>query len=131
MKSLFNAAIGRLALGIILLLTIGTASAQTDTTRPAAVVRYQGAQDDMLVFNVSYYNPAGKKFVIRIKDQNGNQLFQDIFRENSLYRQFKIPRVDKDLITFEFRQGQDAPVEKRFAVNIDSRFIQEVAIKKL
>jgi len=136
MKSLFNAAIGRLTLGIILLLTIGTASAQTDTTgvaaaaEPAVVVKYQGAQDDMLVFNVSYHNPAGKKFVIRIKDQNGNQLFQNIFRENSFYRQFKIPRVDKDLITFEFRQGQDAPVEKRFAVNIDSRFIQEVAIKK-
>jgi len=136
MKSLFNAAIGWLTLAIILLLTVGTASAQTDTTGVAAaaepaVVKYQGAQDDMLVFNVSYYNPAGKKFVIRIKDQNGNQLFQNIFRENSFYRQFKIPRVDKDLITFEFRQGQDAPVEKRFAVNIDSRFIQEVAIKKL
>jgi len=136
MKWLINAAISRLTVGIILLLTIGTASAQTGPAGSVpganpAVVRYQGAQDDMLVFNVSYSNPEGKKFVILITDQKGNQLFQDNFRDKSFYRQFKLPKVDEDLITFAFRRGQDAPVEKRFAVNINSHLIKEVAIKKL
>jgi len=133
MKSLFTTAIGRLTLGIILLLSVTAASAQTETSGPIspALVKYQGAQDDMLVFNVSYNNPAGQKFVILITDQDGNQLFQDIFRDKSFYRQFKVPEVDKDLITFAFRHGQEAPVEKRFAVNINSHLIQEVAIKKL
>jgi hypothetical protein len=136
MKWLINAAISSLTVGIILLLIAGMASAQTEPagTVPGAnpaVVRYQGAQDDMLVFNVSYSNPEGKKFVILITDQNGNQLFQDIFRDKSFYRQFKVPRVDEDLITFVFRRGQDAPVEKRFTVTINSHLIKEVAIKKL
>jgi hypothetical protein len=134
MKSLFNTAIGRLTLGIILLLSVTTASAQKETPVPgsdSAVVKYQGTQDDMLVFNVSYNNPAGQKFVILITDQDGNHLFQDIFRDKSFYRQFKVPKVEKDLITFVFRHGQEAPVEKRFAVNINSHLIQEVAIKKL
>jgi hypothetical protein len=39
--------------------------------------------------------------------------------------------VDEDLITFVFRRGLDAPVEKRFAVTINSHLIKEVAIKKL
>jgi|HubBroStandDraft_1064217.scaffolds.fasta_scaffold155764_2 hypothetical protein len=136
MKWLLNTAMSKLTLGIILLLTIGTASAQdspvpTIRSTESAVVRYQGTQDDMLVFNVSYSNPEGKKFVILITDQNGNQLFQDIFRDKSFFRQFKVPKVDEDLLTFAFRRGQDAPVEKRFAVNINSHLIREVAIKKL
>jgi hypothetical protein len=96
-----------------------------------AVVRYLGVQDDMLIFNVSYNNPQGGKFLVQVLDQDGNQLFQDIFRDKAFYRQFRLPKVDKDQITFVIRKGQDAPVEKRFAVNISSRLVQEVAIKKL
>ncbi|HET6254428.1 MAG TPA: hypothetical protein VFE32_10155 [Puia sp.] len=148
MKSLFNAAIGRLFFGLILLSTITTANAQSDTTGAAAgagvvpgagavpgmnpvAVRYLGAKDDMLIFNVAYSNPQGNKFVITILDQSGNQVYQDNFKEKTFYRQFKLPKTDKDLITFIFRSGQDAPVEKRFAVNVNSRIVQEVAIKKL
>jgi hypothetical protein len=136
MKSLFNAAVGRLSFGIILLLTVATANAQsrgpgTMADADPAVVRYLGAQDDMLIFNVSYANPQGSKFVVTILDQNGNQLYQDVFKDKTFYKQFKLPKTDKDLITFVFRNGQDAPVEKRFAVNVSSHFVQEIAIKKL
>ncbi|HUB60864.1 MAG TPA: hypothetical protein VL978_09190 [Puia sp.] len=144
MNSFFNAVIGRLTLGIAFLMTIGTASAQTgaagvdSSTNPgsgpganSAVVNYLGAQDDMLIFNVSYNNPGGKKFVVLITDQQGNQLYQDIFRDKSFYRQFRVPKTNKDVITFAFRSGQNAPVEKEFAVNVNSHIVQEVAIKKL
>lgn len=131
MNSFFNAVVSRLTLGMVLLLAIGTAGAQTDAGMNSAVVKFLGTQDDMLIFNVSYSNPQGKKLVVRITDQHGDQLYQDIFRDKSFYRQFKVPRTDKDLITFEFRSGQEAPVEKRFAVNINSHYVQEVAIKKL
>jgi hypothetical protein len=136
MKSLFNAATVRLTLGVILLLIIGTASAQTGASDSAAgagpvVVTYLGVQDDMLIFNVSYNNPQGGKFLVQVLDQNGNQLFQNIFKDEIFYRQFRLPKVDKDQVIFVIRKGQDAPVEKRFAVNISSRLVQEVAIKKL
>ena len=136
MKSQFHASIGRLTLGIFLLFVVGSANAQTNAPGPDApsdhaVVRFLGPQDDMLVFNVSYYNPKGSRFVVSIKDQDGNQLYQDVFKDKSFYKQFKLPRVDKDRIVFEFSNGQEAPVVKTFAVNINSRLVQEVAIKKL
>jgi hypothetical protein len=135
MKSLCNAFV-RLSFGLILVLTAGTANAQSSGSGVAAgvdsaVVKYLGAQDDMLIFNVSYANPQGSKFVVTILDQNGNQLYQDVFADLTFYRQFKLPKTDKDLITFVFRNGQNAPVEKRFAVNVNSHFVQEIAIKKL
>jgi hypothetical protein len=135
MKLLCNAFI-RLSFGLILLLTVAMANAQSGNSAAAPVVdapvvRYLGAQDDMLIFNVSYNNPLGNKFVVTILDQNGNRLYQDLFRDRTFYRQFKLPKTDKDLITFSFRNGQDAPVEKRFEVNVNSHFVQEVAIKKL
>jgi hypothetical protein len=135
MKSLCNAFV-RLSFGLILLFTAGTANAQSHGSGAAAgadsaVVKYLGAQDDMLIFNVSYANPQGSKFVVTILDQNGNQLYQDVFTDKIFYKQFKLPKADKDLITFVFRNGQDGPVEKRFAVNVNSHFVQEIAIKKL
>jgi hypothetical protein len=136
MKSLFNAASGRLLLGIVLLLTVATANAQSGVAETApgadpAVVKYLGVQDDMLIFNVAYNNPQGNKLVVAVQDQDGNQLYQDVFRDKTFYRQFKLPKTDKDKIIFIFRIGQDAPVVKTFAVNVNSRFVQEVAIKKL
>jgi hypothetical protein len=95
------------------------------------VVRFLGAQDDMLVFNVSYYNPQGNRFVVAIKDQDGTKIYQDVFKDKSFYKQFKLPKTDKDRIVFVFSSGQDAPVVKTFAVNVNSRLVQEVAIKKL
>ncbi|HEV3325456.1 MAG TPA: hypothetical protein VG052_07610 [Puia sp.] len=136
MKSFFNAAFGKLIFGTFFLLSVATAHAQS--TVPGAVpatdsatVRYLGMQDDMLIFNVSYDNPKGNKFVVAVKDQDGTQLYQNIFRDKAFYKQFKLPKTDKDEVIFVIRNGQDAPIVKTFAVNIDSRFVQEVAIKKL
>ena len=136
MKSFFNAAIGKLMFGTLFLFSVATAHAQptasgTVTVTDSAMVRYLGSQDDMLIFNVSYDNPKGNKFVVAVKDQDGTQLYQNIFRDKAFYKQFKLPKTDKDEVIFVIRNGQDAPIVKTFAVNIDSRFVQEVAIKKL
>ena len=136
MKSFFNAAFGKLIFGTFFLLSVATAHAQSTVAgaTPAtdsATVRYLGMQDEMLIFNVSYDNPKGNKFVIAVKDQDGTQLYQNLFRDKAFYKQFKLPKTDKDKVIFVIRSGQNAPIVKTFAVNIDSRFVQEVAIKKL
>jgi hypothetical protein len=136
MKSLFFISIKRLVPGLILLFVLGTANAQSEVSGAVgaadhAIVRFLGAQDDMLVFNVIYDNPQGHKFVVAIRDQDGNQFYQDVFKDKSFYKQFKLPRTDKDRIVFTFSNGHDAPVEKAFTVNVNSRLVQEVAIKKL
>ena len=136
MKSLINAFLSKLTFGALFILSIATAHAQSTAsgagpTDNAATVKYLGTQDDMIVFNVAYDNPQGSKFLVTIKDQDGNQLYQRFYSDKSFYKQFKLPKTDKDKVVFIFRNDQEAPIVKTFAVNVNSRFVQEVAIKKV
>jgi len=96
-----------------------------------ATIKYLGTQDDLIVFNVSYGNPEGSKFQVIVKDQDGNQLYQNIFNEKTFYKQFRLPKADKDRVVFVIRNGKEADVVKTFEVNVNSRFVQEIAVKKL
>jgi hypothetical protein len=136
MKSLFAAVFCKLILGTSFLLILSTANAQSagsgaGSADSAATVKYLGTQDDMLVFNVSYPNPEGGKFVLTVKDQDGTQLYQSFFSEKSFYKQFRLPKADKDRIVFVFHDYRDADIVKTFDVSVNSRFIREVAVKKL
>ena len=136
MKSLFNVVFGRLILATSFLLMLATANARPTvaTTGPAdtaATVKYLGTQDDMLVFNVSYSNPEGGRFLLTVKDQDGTQLYQSLFSERSFYKQFRLPKSEKDRIVFIFRDSQDVEIVKAFDVSVNSRFIREVAVKKI
>jgi hypothetical protein len=137
MKSQLKAVIGKVVLGTNLLLTLVTAQAQTVTPVPFggqnenATVKYLGTQDDMVVFNVSYNNPDGSKFMLIVKDQDGSQIYSNSFSDKSFYRQFRLPKTSIDRIVFVFRDGHDAEVIKTFEVNVNSRFVREVAIKKV
>jgi hypothetical protein len=136
MKQSISAVFGKLTFGTLFLLSVAAANAQSTTsgagpTDNATMVKYLGTQDDMIVFNVAYDNPQGSKFLVTIKDQDGNQLYQRFYSDKSFYKQFKLPKTDKDKVVFIFRNGQEAPIVKTFAVNVNSRFVQEVAIKKV
>jgi hypothetical protein len=137
MKPQLKAVIDKVILGTSLLIALSTAQAQTVTPVPVesqnenATVKYLGTQDDMVVFNVSYNNPDGSKFMLIVKDQDGSQIYSNSFSDKSFYRQFRLPKTDKDRIVFVFRDGHDAEVTKTFEVNVNSRFVREVAIKKV
>jgi hypothetical protein len=142
MKSLLNAVCGKLTFGALFFLSIATAHAQstasgvsatseTAQSENAASVRYLGTQDDMLIFNVSYDNPEGNRFLVTVKDQDGTQLYQSLFWDKAFYKQFKLPKSDRDKIIFVIRNGERAPIVKTFSVNVNSHFVQEVAVKKL
>lgn len=135
MKSLFKAVFGRSILGIVFVMTLATAQAQSTSAREEpteqASVKYLGTQDDMIVFNVSYLNPDGAKFQLFIKDQDGSLLYQNTFNEKSFYKQFRLPKTDKERVFFVIRSNRDTDIVKAFEVNVNSRFIHEVAIKKI
>ena len=137
MKKLLTAVFGKLIPGFCLVLTVATAQAQTQTITSgagqseSAIVKYLGTQDDMIVFNVSYANPEGSKFQLIVKDQDGTLLYQNIFNEKTFYKQFRLPKADKDRIVFVIRNSKEADVVKTFEVNVNSRFVQEVAVKRL
>lgn len=135
MKSLFNAVFGRFVLATTFVMTLATAPAQSVSTEDAqtekASVKYLGTQDDMIVFNVSYPNPDGTRFQLTIKDQDGSALYQNSFTERSFYKQFRLPKADRDRIVFVFHNNSEADIVRAFEVNVNSRLVHEVAIKKL
>ena len=127
---------GKLSFAASFMLTLSTANAQSTesgagATDNAATVKYLGTQDDMLVFDVTYTNPAKGKFQIVIKDQDGTQLYQNLFSEKTIYKQFRVPKSEKDRVVFLIRDFRDADIVKTFDVNVNSRIIQEVAVRKI
>jgi len=126
----------KLLLGSSFLLILSTAHAQSTEAcagshDTAATVKYLGTQDDMLVFDVAYTNPAGGKFLISIKDQDGQQLYQNFFSEKTVYKQFRLPKSEQDRIVFVIRDFRDADIVKTFDINVNSRMIREVAVRKV
>jgi hypothetical protein len=135
MKPQLKAVLGKFIVGTFFVLALAPAQAQTVTStdgqRDNALVKYLGTQDDMVVFNVSYSNPDGNKCTLIVKDQDGLSLYSNSFNDKSIYKQFRLPKSDKDRIVFVFRDGHDADIVKTFEINVNSRFVREVAIKKV
>ncbi|HEY4110529.1 hypothetical protein [Puia sp.] len=136
MKSKFMALFAKLFLGTSFLVILATANAQSTDADAAkgddvAVVKYLGAQDDMLVFDITYSNPTGGKFLVTIKDQDGNSLYQNLFNEKSIYKQFRLPKPEKDRIVFVIRDYRNADIVRAFDINVNSRVIHEVAVRKV
>jgi hypothetical protein len=115
----------RLALAITFFFVAAAANAQS------ATIKCLGIQEDMVVFNVSYPNPDGTKFVLSVKDQDGTQLYQNSFNDKNFYKQFRLPKTDKDKITFIIRSNRESDWVRSFEINVNSRFIQDIAIKKI
>jgi len=134
MKSLSIAVFGKILFGVCFVLAAATVSAQSTAIGAGqsenATVKYLGLQDDMIVFNVAYTNPDGNKFQVIVKDQDGTQLYQNAFSDKAFYKQFRLPRADKDRLVFIIRNGRDADVVKTFEVNVNSRITQEVSVRK-
>lgn len=118
----------KLLFGTIFLFSLATVHAQT---APATTIKYLGTQDDMILFNVAYPNPEGVRFSVTVKDQDGTQLFQGFFSDRSFNKQFRLPKTDKNKISFIVHNGKEADVVKTFAINVNSRFVEDVAVKKI
>jgi len=136
MKNPFIAALGRLTPGIFFLLVVTATQAQSTVPNSgkkedSAQVKYLGTQDDMVLFNVAYPNPQGAAFSLVVKDQDGTELYKNAYHEKNFYKQFRLPRVDRDRITFTIRNNKDADIVKTFQINVNSRYVEDIAVKKL
>ena len=115
--------------GGLLLLSASATRAQSSDS--AATIKYLGIQDDLVVFNISYSNPQGSIFSLVVRDQDGSELYQHTFHEKNFYKQFRLPKAEKSRLTFMIRNGKEADIVKNFEINVNSRIIQDVAVKKL
>jgi hypothetical protein len=136
MKFPLIAVTSRLIPAIAFFFVVGTANAQSIATAAVekglpAAVKCLGIQEDMVIFNVSYSNPTGSKFTVAIKDQEGNPLYQSVFNDKDFYKQFRLPKSDKSKITFVIRNGREMDIVRSFEINVNSRVVADIAIKKM
>lgn len=108
----------------------GTEMTDSSKAEGPVAIKYLGTVADLLSFQVAYQNPEGQKFSIIVKDQDGVQLYQGIFTEKSFFKQFRLPRTDKNKISFIIRNYRSTDISRSFLINVNSRFVEEVAIKK-
>lgn len=136
MEQHFTAAFGRLIPGIFFLLVATATQAQSTSVNSGkkedtVQVKYLGAQDDLVLFNVSYPNPEGAAFSLVVKDQDGTELYKNVYSEKNFSKQFRLPRIDRDRITFIIRSNKESDIVKTFQINVNSRYVEDIAVKKL
>jgi hypothetical protein len=130
MKKQIISAIGKLTLGAFLFTLVASTSAHATGLNPAdkGEVKYLGISDDAVMFNVSFDNPAGNKFSVIVLDEDGSQLFQEIYTEKKFSKRFKLPKADKNKLTFVIRNFKDADLKQTFEIN--TRFVEDVVVTK-
>ncbi len=92
-------------------------------------VKYLGTSDDAVFFNVSVDNPTGAKFSILVLDEDGSQLFQEIYTEKKFDKKFKLPKSEKHRLTFVVRNYKDADLKQTFEINM--HYVEDVVVTKL
>ena len=133
MKKPIRSLISKLTLGVLFFVAVIAVQAQpTDVpNEKTSGVKYLGVQGDMVLFNVLFDNPTGTKFSVILRDQNKDVLFQDTYTDKKFDKKFKVPTSEKNKITFIIKNYKDADLVQSFEINVNTRFIEDVAVKKL
>ena len=96
----------------------------------AAEVKYVGSKGEM-VFNVTYDNASGSRFIVTVTDTEGTQLFQSAFTDRKFNKKFKIADPESySRLRFTIHNTGDNTVQC-FDVKTSSRVVEDVVIKEV
>jgi len=125
-------AISKLTLGVLLFTGVAVTEVQAATINPGeknTEVKYVGVSGDAVLFNVSVDNPTGSKFSVIVLDEDGTKIFQEIYTDKKFDKIFKLPKSEKNKLTFVIRNFKTADVTQTFEIN--TRFVEDVIVTKL
>ena len=114
----------------LLLFTVATTQAQTTTNASAdknTTVKYLGTQDDVILFNVSVENPHGNKFSVIVTDNEGNQLFSEVYNDRKFDKRFRLPSSETGKLTFVVRNFKDAS-DDVYAFEVSNHVVRDVVV---
>lgn len=114
------------------LLLVTVASTQAQTTTNASIdknttVKYLGTQDDVILFNVSVENPSGNKFSVIVSDNEGNQIFQQVYNDRKFDKRFRLPKSETGKLTFVVRNFKDASDDVH-SFEVSDKVIEDVVV---
>lgn len=95
-----------------------------------AVVKYLGTAHNRSVFQVQLDNESGERFVVSIKDAEGNLLFQETYRDKKFDKKFLVETADAEpKLLFMIRNNKS--IDQVFSVNRETRVIEDIVVTKL
>src|SRR5580704_19245772 len=130
MKKQIMTTIAKFTAAGLLLFTVATTNAQTTTsasTDKNAEVTYVGTQEDVILFNVSVANPNGNKFSIIVTDNEGNQLFEEVYNDRKFDKRFRLPKSETGKLTFVIRNFKDASDDVH-SFEVSDRIVEDVVV---
>jgi outer membrane lipoprotein-sorting protein len=130
MKKMIMTRIAKFTAAGLLLVTVATTQAQTTTnasTDKNTTVKYLGTQDDVILFNVSVENPAGNKFSVIVSDNEGNQIFQQVYNDRKFDKRFRLPKSETGKLTFVVRNFKDASDDVH-SFEVSDKVIEDVVV---
>jgi hypothetical protein len=124
-----------LAAALLLSLGVYTASASPIIEKiispvdQALTVNYVGATENNLVFHLDFDNKAGEKFWLIIKNDAGDVVFQQAYRDVHFSKTIRLPKEEGEIHpSFVIRTANDQ-VERKFSVNRE--YSENVVVTKL
>jgi hypothetical protein len=130
MKKRFMSAISKLTLGVLLFTAATTVNAATvNPGDKITEVKFVGTSEDAVVFNVTVDNPTGGKFSVIVLDEEGTPIFQEIYSDKKFDKRFKLPKSEKNKLTFVIRNFKTADIKQSFEIN--TKYVEDVTVTKL
>ena len=95
-------------------------------------VKYLGTIDNQPVVRIEFENPESTSYVLSIKDEDGNVLYTDVFKEQRFGKSFQFQRSDIERTKYTFTlSSSKQKIAQSFEVSTNLRTVQDVVVTKL
>ena len=113
-------------------LSNGKAYGQSINYNSRPSIQYVGKVNDQLIFQVDYDNPTNEAVNVLIKDEDGNVLYADRFKDKKLTKKFKVNTAEYGDVRLTFVISTDKDrTSQVFQVNTNTRVIDDVVVTNL
>ena len=96
----------------------GINSKKSSLTDEQVSVKYQGTNENNVIFKVEFENPTAEKFFLIIKNDNGDVVYHQQFTDAHFSKSVFFQNTDSEIHpTFIIRSGNNNEVVRQFKVN--------------
>ena len=103
-----------------------------DPSPSGVVIRYIGSINNQPVFQIEFENQNAEAYNVSIKDEVGNTLYNEKFKDKKFSKKFQFERSTTDDMKLTFTlSGQKQRLTQVFEVNTSVRTVEDVVVTKL
>jgi hypothetical protein len=99
-----------------------------DENPPEMKVRYIEGDNDVLLFNLKYYNNSGSDFKLMVLNETGEIMFQQSYSGKNFRKKIRLTRLtDTDDVTFLIRSPKKN-IQLSYKVKVPSKVVDDPAL---